>query len=313
MASSGHFDPTQIYDCYKEIFKNATTVSLGRSHADELGNKLQTSGGTCGVGRMGPLEKSSHSLRLLLLMVLQGILLRDVARWTNVGELIPVGGRPIYSSSEVPISRINTEGIVKRIRQIYDSPPYPDAEGSYELDGEEVEVIPHYAGHPSNSSPSQPPAKRFQSQVIPSTPRNFQPTLATIPPASPHSSHTRHALNSEVRPSPVQQSRNSPIVNSQQLQPVASTSRRREEIPPFPFPDSQGFQHRDQWPMHVTREDQNMASDKQDAVARLLRSVDRNSREVIMYANDRAILGTASEEMAATFSWYEDEFCKVWI
>ncbi|MBW0591782.1 hypothetical protein O181_131497 [Austropuccinia psidii MF-1] len=242
---------------------------------------------------------------------------RDVARWTNVGEPIPVGGRPIYSSAEVPIFKINTEGIVKRIRQIYDSPPYPDAEGSYELDGEEAEVIPHSAGHPSNSSPSQPPAKRFQSHVIPITSRNFQPTLATvptsIPPASPHSSHTRHALNPEVRPSPVQKLRNSPIVNSQQLQPVASTSRRREEIPPLPFSAAQGFQHRDQWPICVTREDQNMASNKQDTVARLHRRVDRNSREVIMYANDRTILGIASEEMAAKFSWYEDEFCKVWI
>ncbi|MBW0591793.1 hypothetical protein O181_131508 [Austropuccinia psidii MF-1] len=137
---------------------------------------------------------------------------RDVARWTNVEEPIPVGGRPIYSSSEVPISRINTEGIVKRIRQIANSPPDPDAEGSDELDGEEVEVIPHYTGHPSNSSPSHPPTKIFQSQVIPSTPRNFQPTLATITtsiyPASPHSSHTRPALNPEVRPSPIQQYRN---------------------------------------------------------------------------------------------------------
>ncbi|MBW0570513.1 hypothetical protein O181_110228 [Austropuccinia psidii MF-1] len=61
---------------------------------------------------------------------------RDVARWTNIGGPIPVGGRPIYSSSEVPISRINTEGIVKRIRQIADSPPDPNAEGSDELDGE---------------------------------------------------------------------------------------------------------------------------------------------------------------------------------
>ncbi|MBW0584734.1 hypothetical protein O181_124449 [Austropuccinia psidii MF-1] len=115
------------------------------------------------------------------------------------------------------------------------------AEGSDELDGEEVEVIPHSAGHPSNSSPSQPPAKRFQSQVIPSTPKNFQPTLATIPtsipPSSPHSSHTRPALNPAVRPSP--------IVNPQQLQPVASTSRRREELSPLPFPAAKAFQPRD--------------------------------------------------------------------
>ncbi|MBW0493047.1 hypothetical protein O181_032762 [Austropuccinia psidii MF-1] len=128
-------------------------------------------------------------------------------------------------------------------------PPDPDAEGSDDLDGEEVEVIPNSAGHPSNSSPSQPPVKRFQSQVIPSTSRNFQPTLATIsasiPPASPHSSHTRPALNSAVRSSPIQQSRNFPIVNSQQLQPVTSTSRRREELSPLPFPATQVFQSRD--------------------------------------------------------------------
>ncbi|MBW0577946.1 hypothetical protein O181_117661 [Austropuccinia psidii MF-1] len=199
--------------------QNATTVSLVRSHAVELGIKLLTSEVI--------MEK------------------RDVARWNNVGGPIPVGVRPVYSSSEVPISRINTEVIVKRIRQISNSPPDQDAEGSDELDGEEVEVIPHSSGHPSNSSSS----KRFQSQLIPSTPRNFQPTLATIPtsipPASPHSSHTRPSLNTAVIPSPIQQSRNSPIVNSQQLQPVASTSRRRDELSPLPFPSAQVFQCRD--------------------------------------------------------------------
>ncbi|MBW0572835.1 hypothetical protein O181_112550 [Austropuccinia psidii MF-1] len=178
---------------------------------------------------------------------------RDVARWTNVGGPIPVGGRPIYSSSEVPISRINTEGIVKIIRQISDSPPDLDAEGSDELDGEEAEVVPNSADNPSNTSPSQPPAKRFQSQVIPSTPRTFQPTFSTIPTsiprASPHSSHTRPALNPAVRPSPIRKSRNPPIVTSQQLHPVASTSRGREELSPLPFPATQVFQRRDQWPI----------------------------------------------------------------
>ncbi|MBW0490783.1 hypothetical protein O181_030498 [Austropuccinia psidii MF-1] len=82
-------------------------------------------------------------MSILPLMVPQvtGSRQRDVARWTNVGGPIQAGGRPIYSSSEVPISRINTEGVVKRIRQIANSPPDPDAEGSDELDGEEVEVV----------------------------------------------------------------------------------------------------------------------------------------------------------------------------
>ncbi|MBW0562302.1 hypothetical protein O181_102017 [Austropuccinia psidii MF-1] len=142
---------------------------------------------------------------------------------------------------------------------------------------------------------------------IPHRLTTFQTTLATIPPASPHSSHTRPALNQEVRPSPIQQSRNSPIVTSEQLQPVASTSRRREELSPLPFPAAQVLQRRDQWPIRVTREDPNTASENQDAVTRLFRRVDRNIREVIMYANDRTIPRTASEEMAAKFSWYENE------
>ncbi|MBW0584347.1 hypothetical protein O181_124062 [Austropuccinia psidii MF-1] len=137
-------------------------------------------------------------------------------------------------------------------------------------------------------------------------PQNFPTTLATIPPASPHSSHTRPAVNQAVRPSSAKQSKNPPIVTSQQLQPVASTSRRREELSALPFPAAQVFQHRDQWFIQVTTEDSNTASDNQDGVARLLRRFDRNSREVIMYANDRTIPGNAAEEIAAKFSWYED-------
>ncbi|MBW0589459.1 hypothetical protein O181_129174, partial [Austropuccinia psidii MF-1] len=126
---------------------------------------------------------------------------RDVERWTNVGGPIPIGGSPIYSSSEVPISRINTKGVLKRIRRIADSPPDPDAEGSDKLDGEEVKVVPHLVGHQSSSSSSQPLANRFQSHFIPSTPRTFQPTLATVP-TSPSSSHSRPALIQAVRLSP---------------------------------------------------------------------------------------------------------------
>ncbi|MBW0578007.1 hypothetical protein O181_117722 [Austropuccinia psidii MF-1] len=61
---------------------------------------------------------------------------REVERWTNVGGNIPNGGRQIHSSSQVPISRINNQGVVKRIRNIADSPTNPDPEGSDELDGE---------------------------------------------------------------------------------------------------------------------------------------------------------------------------------
>ncbi|MBW0527642.1 hypothetical protein O181_067357 [Austropuccinia psidii MF-1] len=279
MASSGHFDPTQIYDSYKavEVLDPAFNKSLAKGkdcfeHYNPRSSKFHY----CFIGKKpchhtgkqasnvrrylwskkdGPVGKEFPVSEAPTLdgisgySALTGSRQRDVARWTNVGGPISVDGRPIYSSSEVPISRINTEGIMKRIRQISGSPPDPDAEGSDELDGEEVEVIPHSAGHPSNSSPSQPPAKRFQSQVIPSIPRNFQPTLAKIPnfipPASPHSSHTKPAFHTALRQSPIQKSRNSPIVNSQQIQPVASTSRRRDKLSPLPFPATQLFQCRD--------------------------------------------------------------------
>ncbi|MBW0588500.1 hypothetical protein O181_128215 [Austropuccinia psidii MF-1] len=120
-------------------------------------------------------------------------------------------------------------------------------------------------------------------------------------------SDARPALNPAVRPSQVQQSRNSPITTSQQLQPVASSIRRRAGLSRFLFPAAQVFQRREHWPIRVTREDPNAASENQEAVARLFRRVGRNSREAIMYANDRTIPGTASQEMAAKFAWYSDE------
>ncbi|MBW0521044.1 hypothetical protein O181_060759 [Austropuccinia psidii MF-1] len=98
----------------------------------------------------------------LLIELVTGFRQRDVERWTNAGGSIPVCGRPIYSSSAVPISRINTEGVVKRIRRIGDSPPDPYSEGSDELDVEEVEVVDNPVGHQSRTSPSQPPAQKCQ-------------------------------------------------------------------------------------------------------------------------------------------------------
>ncbi|MBW0525192.1 hypothetical protein O181_064907 [Austropuccinia psidii MF-1] len=312
MASSGHFDPSQTYDGFRavEVLDPACTECLvkgkdcfqhynpqsSKCHFCVIGKKpfCRTRVTSSNVrrhlwnrkdgpfGQEFPIPEEPTPDATSGFSQLTGSRQRDVARWTNIGGPIPVGGRPIYSSSEVPISRTNTEGvvkIVKRVRRIDDSPTDPDAEGSDELD-------------------------------VPRTPRTFQPILAsiptTIPPPSPSTSHSRPALNPEVRPSPVQQSRNSPITTSHQLQPVASSSRRRDGLSPLPFPAAQVFQRRERWPIWVTREGPNAASENQDAVARLFRRVDRNSREVIMYANDRTIPGTASEEMAANFAWYED-------
>ncbi|MBW0496915.1 hypothetical protein O181_036630 [Austropuccinia psidii MF-1] len=95
-------------------------------------------------------------------------------RWTNSGGPIYTS-RLIYSSSEVPISRINNQGVVKRISRIADSPTDPDAEGSDKLDGEKVEVVNQSIGNLSSASPTQPSSKKLHSQIIPITPRTFQP------------------------------------------------------------------------------------------------------------------------------------------
>ncbi|MBW0563321.1 hypothetical protein O181_103036 [Austropuccinia psidii MF-1] len=167
MALSGHFDPSQTYDRYKSVefldpacteclkkensassliipgILSAITVLLGRNLVNIHGFQFPMSGGICGARRMVLLGQTSQLLRLLPLMVLQGI--------------------------------------PARIRRTSNSPIDPNAEGSDELDGEEAEAAPNSIGHQSSTSPSQPSSKGFQSQVIPSTPRNSQPVLFTIP------------------------------------------------------------------------------------------------------------------------------------
>ncbi|MBW0549711.1 hypothetical protein O181_089426 [Austropuccinia psidii MF-1] len=306
MSSSGHFDPSQTNHGYKARPCHCTWVSTSNvrrylwSRKDEhFGNEFPFSEAPTPDGTLG-------------FSNLTGSRQSDVARWTNVRGSIPVGGRPIYSSSIVPISGINTEGVVKRIRRIADSPTDPDTEVSDELDGEEVVVVPQSVGHSSSNSLSQPLTNRFQSHVIPSTATAFQPVLSsipnTLPPDSPSPSHARPALNQAARPSPIQKARNAPITTSQQLQPMASSSRRRDGSSLLLFFAAQVFQRRDCWYICITREDPNTESENQESVARLFRRVDRNNREVIMYAKDRTIPHTASEEMAAKSAWYEDEF-----
>ncbi|MBW0471556.1 hypothetical protein O181_011271 [Austropuccinia psidii MF-1] len=86
---------------------------------------------------------------------------------------IPTGGRPTYSISEVPISRINHQGVVKRIRRMADFPT--------NLDGEEVEFVHQTTGHFQDSSPSQSPSQNFHSQVIPVLSQNSNPDSLLSP------------------------------------------------------------------------------------------------------------------------------------
>ncbi|MBW0558359.1 hypothetical protein O181_098074 [Austropuccinia psidii MF-1] len=77
-----------------------------------------------------------------------------------------------------------------------------------------------------------------------------------------------------MRPSPILQPRDSQIVNSQQLQHVASSSRRREDQSPLPFPAAQVFHKREHCPIQVIREDLNIENDRQDAVESFFRIAD---------------------------------------
>ncbi|MBW0465201.1 hypothetical protein O181_004916 [Austropuccinia psidii MF-1] len=110
-----------------------------------------------------------------------------------------------------------------------------------------------------------------------------------------------------MKPSPIPQPRLSPFLTSHQLKPVVSTSQRREDQLPFPFPAAQVSQNWELWPIRVTREDPTVVNDGQNTASILLKSVDRNSRELIVYANERMVSGTASEEIASKLTCYEDK------
>ncbi|MBW0558935.1 hypothetical protein O181_098650 [Austropuccinia psidii MF-1] len=180
LASSGHFDPGQTYDGYKavEVFDPDCTEFLDK-------------------GKHFFQHFSPKSLKYHFCFVgkkpfhCPGSAASNIRRYLWSKKDGPFG-------KEFPVSK----------------GPTPDATSGYS----DFEVVNNPVGHKYRTSPSQPPSKRFESRLIPSTPKNFQPTLATIPtslpPASPSSSHTRPA----IIPSPIQQSRASPIVNSQQLQ-----------------------------------------------------------------------------------------------
>ncbi|MBW0467778.1 hypothetical protein O181_007493 [Austropuccinia psidii MF-1] len=225
---------------------------------------------------------SSHSLRLPLLIIFLGILIDKQSR--------------------------NHEKDQKYANFLTDA----DGEGSGKLDGEDFEVVKHKIGQIWNSSPSHPPSKAFESQIIPSTARNFKPRLSSVPSSvdksSPHPSTARPpALAFPIRPSPVPQPRTSTMPPSE-LKPVASTSnRRRVERSHLPYQEIEVFQREDHWPAKATSQDLNEIHDPQDSVERISQRVDINSREMIFYDNDRIIPGMASEEMPSEFVWYEDE------
>ncbi|MBW0472657.1 hypothetical protein O181_012372 [Austropuccinia psidii MF-1] len=135
MASSGHFDPTQTCNGYKavEVLDPACTECLtkgkdcfehynarsSKCHYCFIGKKpcCHTGKQASNIkrylwskkdGRFGkelPVSEAPTLDGTLGYSALTGSRQRDVARWANVGGPIPVGGRPIYSGSEVQCSK----------------------------------------------------------------------------------------------------------------------------------------------------------------------------------------------------------------
>ncbi|MBW0550159.1 hypothetical protein O181_089874 [Austropuccinia psidii MF-1] len=146
MASSGYFDPSQTYDGYKavEFLDPACTEFLAKGkdffqHYNPLSSKCHY----CFIGKK-PCRCT-------------GVQASNVRKyfWSRkdgpFGKEFPVSEAPTPDGTsgfsncrlmwqgglmlEDPFQLVNTDGVVKRIRRISDSPPDPDAEGSDELDG----------------------------------------------------------------------------------------------------------------------------------------------------------------------------------
>ncbi|MBW0490301.1 hypothetical protein O181_030016 [Austropuccinia psidii MF-1] len=170
---------------------------------------------------------------------------RDVERWTNVRGPIATGGRPIYSSWDVPISRINSQCVDLELIH-WPTLKYFTFSTFFQETPKPIHF--HYP-------------KKFPAYLVHAP--------SSIPPPSPHPSTSRPSLASQLRPSPIPQPRESPIIISQQLQPVAISSGRREDQLPLLFPAAQVFQRREHWPVWVNREYSNMKNEGQDSVARM--------------------------------------------
>ncbi|MBW0511384.1 hypothetical protein O181_051099 [Austropuccinia psidii MF-1] len=224
MASSGNFDPSQTYDGYKAVEgldPDCTECLMkGRQcfqHYNPCSSKRYLWSKKDGsFGKEFPVTEAPTPDGTSGYCKFRG-------RWLD---------GPMLEGQFIPVQRFESQGLTTK--------------GCDEPDGEEVEVVLNSVGHQSSTSPSQHVSKIFQSQVIPSTPRSFQPVLYTIPssipPPSPNPSTARPSLVSQVRPSPITQPRNSPMVTSQQLQSVAGSSRRREDGLPLLFPAAKVIQ-----------------------------------------------------------------------
>ncbi|MBW0588378.1 hypothetical protein O181_128093 [Austropuccinia psidii MF-1] len=194
MASFGKFDPSQTYVGYKEVevldtactkvlmkgkeFYQHFNLKSSKLHVLFVGKKIWFCSGILPSNIKRYLWSKKYAPFGSEFPVSEAPNPDGTSRYSSsergssVGQCwraIQVDGRPTYSSSEVPISRINNKGVVKQIRWISDYSPDPDSEGSDELDGEEVEGVLNSIGHHSSTSSSQPAAKDSKVNYYPVT------------------------------------------------------------------------------------------------------------------------------------------------
>ncbi|MBW0488744.1 hypothetical protein O181_028459 [Austropuccinia psidii MF-1] len=180
---------------------------------------------------------------------------------------------PFTPVQRSPLPVFNSQGLVKIIRKIADSPTNPDAEESDELDGEDIEVIP-------KSSHSQYP-KKFSSYPV----HYYSSFTKSI-----HFQTFPGCTTEEISYSPAQKINNGNIPSTKAC---GQLQRKKRGSIAFTAPCCSSISKK-----RVLACPGNQRR-SQDAVARLLIRVDRNITEVIAYDNHRMIPGTASEEMAA--------------
>ncbi|MBW0478061.1 hypothetical protein O181_017776 [Austropuccinia psidii MF-1] len=186
MASSENFDPFQTYDGYKEV-----------ELLDPPCSECLIKGKECFQNFNPRSSEFHHSFVGKKPCQCPGVPLLTIKRylWSKKDGCFGKG---------FPVSEAHTPDSTSGCSSY--------SEGSNKSDGEEVEVINPLVGHPSRDSPTQPPARKFHSQLP-----------SSAPPPSPKPSTSRPILASPMKPSPIPQPRPSHLHTSHQLKPVAST------------------------------------------------------------------------------------------
>ncbi|MBW0581136.1 hypothetical protein O181_120851 [Austropuccinia psidii MF-1] len=177
MASSGNFDPHQTCYGYKVVELLDLPCLECLMKGEKFFQNFNPRSSKCHYCFVG--EKPCWH---------PGVLLFTIERYIWRKKDGPFG-------KEFPVSEDPTPDVTgfrkrepERWTNVEGPIPTCYAEWRDKSDGEEDQVIDTLVGHYSSSSPTQPPSKKFHSQLILRTVRSFQPVLSSVPSSvTPHS------------------------------------------------------------------------------------------------------------------------------